>query len=154
MRWLLDPLVEERVLYLPLFLALIPLSFMISALAYAVAALAGVLATHILLVQPRGDLSISDPAEAVAMILALLVAAGFALFSWEWHRLTQQALDAAAKASAAEQALQDADRNKDEFIATLAHELRGPLNSIALAVQKLTLRHSTAIHAILSRASD
>ena len=39
----------------------------------------------------------------------------------------------------AEQALQDADRRKDSFIATLAHELRNPLapirNAVAAAAQ-------------------
>ena len=37
----------------------------------------------------------------------------------------------------AEQALQDADRKKDSFIATLAHELRNPLAPIRNAVQLL-----------------
>jgi hypothetical protein len=37
----------------------------------------------------------------------------------------------------AEQALQDADRRKDSFIATLAHELRNPLAPIRNAVQLL-----------------
>jgi PAS domain S-box-containing protein len=37
----------------------------------------------------------------------------------------------------AEQALQDADRRKDEFIATLAHELRNPLAPMQTAVELL-----------------
>ena len=37
----------------------------------------------------------------------------------------------------AEQALQEADRKKDNFIATLAHELRNPLAPIRNAVQLL-----------------
>lgn len=40
----------------------------------------------------------------------------------------------------AEEALRDADRRKDEFLATLAHELRNPLAPISNAVQMLTLR--------------
>jgi PAS domain S-box-containing protein len=38
------------------------------------------------------------------------------------------------------QALQEADRLKDEFLATLAHELRNPLAPVLNAVQLLTLR--------------
>src|SRR5262245_63431065 len=37
-------------------------------------------------------------------------------------------------------ALQEADRRKDEFLATLAHELRNPLAPISNAIQILTLR--------------
>jgi len=41
---------------------------------------------------------------------------------------------------AAEAALQEADRRKDEFLATLAHELRNPLAPISNAVQILKLK--------------
>jgi PAS domain S-box-containing protein len=37
----------------------------------------------------------------------------------------------------AEQALKDADRNKNEFLATLGHELRNPLNAIGVALALL-----------------
>ncbi len=39
-----------------------------------------------------------------------------------------------------EQALRDADRHKDEFLATLAHELRNPLAPIRASVEVLKLR--------------
>ncbi|MDP2820513.1 MAG: PAS domain-containing protein [Polaromonas sp.] len=45
---------------------------------------------------------------------------------------------------AAAQVLQHADRQKDEFLATLAHELRNPLAPIRTAVQLLTAPGSTA----------
>jgi PAS domain S-box-containing protein len=41
-----------------------------------------------------------------------------------------------------EEALQDADRRKDEFLATLAHELRNPLAPVRNAVEILRLRGS------------
>src|SRR4051812_23666915 len=40
----------------------------------------------------------------------------------------------------AEQALQEADRRKDEFLATLGHELRNPLAAIRSAVEVLRAR--------------
>ncbi|HWI15450.1 MAG TPA: ATP-binding protein [Burkholderiales bacterium] len=50
----------------------------------------------------------------------------------------QQALGSAlVEAERARQALQKADRRKDEFLAMLAHELRNPLSSIHNAIQVL-----------------
>jgi signal transduction histidine kinase len=45
-----------------------------------------------------------------------------------------------AERARAEQALKDADRRKDEFLATLAHELRNPLAPITNALQIVRLR--------------
>ena len=45
----------------------------------------------------------------------------------------------------AEQALQEADRSKDSFIATLAHELRNPLAPIRNAVQRAAPDAATTI---------
>ena len=42
------------------------------------------------------------------------------------------------------QAAQEADRNKDEFLATLAHELRNPLAAIVMAVGLLRTRGDAA----------
>ena len=55
-------------------------------------------------------------------------------------------------ADGAEQALKEADRRKDEFLATLAHELRNPLAPIRIAVQ--LLRMAGALNPTAEEARD
>lgn len=50
-----------------------------------------------------------------------------------------------------EQALRDADRRKDEFLATLAHELRNPLAPIRSGLQVLDVKGAQSPHAIRVR---
>ncbi|HWT34846.1 MAG TPA: response regulator, partial [Paraburkholderia sp.] len=65
-----------------------------------------------------------EPAELVANVRALL----------RLHR--------------AEEALRDADRRKDQFLATLAHELRNPLAPIRNAVELMDPRYHAAEDAV------
>jgi PAS domain S-box-containing protein len=52
---------------------------------------------------------------------------------------------------AAQQALQEADRRKDEFIATLAHELRNPLAPMRTVLELLRLKEFTDPQVLWSR---
>jgi len=51
------------------------------------------------------------------------------------HQLNEALHEEIAERKRAEQALRDADRHKDEFLATLAHELRNPLAPLTAATQ-------------------
>ena len=59
-------------------------------------------------------------------------------------RTEQELIDAALRESQAQ--LKDADRRKDEFLATLAHELRNPLAPIRNALQIMRLTNEAVIH--------
>ena len=56
----------------------------------------------------------------------------------------QELVDAALRESQGR--LKDADRRKDEFLATLAHELRNPLAPIRNALQIMRLTNEPVIH--------
>jgi signal transduction histidine kinase/CheY-like chemotaxis protein len=64
--------------------------------------------------------------------------------------------DSIAERERMEGVLREADRRKDEFIATLSHELRNPLAPLASSVQMLRLMsaqnpHLRAVHAVMER---
>jgi signal transduction histidine kinase len=60
----------------------------------------------------------------------------------ELERTNRSLQKEVAERGRAEQALQEADRNKDEFLAMLAHELRNPLAPIQNALQLMRLKPS------------
>ena len=51
-------------------------------------------------------------------------------------------------------ALKDADRRKDEFLATLAHELRNPLSPMRIAVTLLGRRERRGPRAVAAAPGD
>ena len=60
----------------------------------------------------------------------------------ELERANRSLQSEVAERARAEQALQEADRNKDEFLAMLAHELRNPLAPILNALQLMRMQPS------------
>jgi signal transduction histidine kinase len=60
----------------------------------------------------------------------------------ELERANRSLQKEVAERARAEQALQEADRNKDEFLAMLAHELRNPLAPILNALQLMRMKPS------------
>ena len=109
-------------------------------------------------VQPRHTLVLEDRDAQVHAALYFFVSSAIALLGGAMHsaknraeRLVQEAItrqkrledeiatreQAIADRKRVEQALREADRRKDDFLAMLGHELRNPLASVLYAVQAL-----------------
>src|SRR5215813_3383920 len=137
---LLDHLVSGNV---PLVLLIIPVAA--SALlggfgpGLLATALCG-LASPYFLTQPHFTIRFMDTSdwERLALFLATSV-----LMSWliETAHMARQEVEARAREAVQRQReLREADRRKDEFLTTLAHELRNPLAPLRNAIQILGLR--------------
>src|SRR5215813_8761954 len=137
---LLDKVVTGNV---PLILLIIPVS--VSAVlggfgsGLLATALCG-LASPYFLTQPHFTIRLMDTSdwERLALFLATSV-----LLCWlfETARMARQEVEARAREAVQRQReLREADRRKDEFLTTLAHELRNPLAPLRNAIQILGLR--------------
>jgi signal transduction histidine kinase len=90
------------------------------------ATVAGVLAADYYLVEPRFTFSFHKPHETAWVCLFVVLGACLSLLGEQLHRMRRR--------------LEQADENKNNFVATLAHELRGPLSALRNAV--LVLRRA------------
>ena len=102
-------------------------------------------ACHPLLMQGKviGTLSFGSrarPAFAEEDLSLMKMVADQVAMAMERIRLLEAAERRANEAEAAGEALREANRRKDEFLAMLSHELRNPLAAISGAVQFLRLR--------------
>ena len=104
----------------------------------------GFLAVDWLFIEPRGSLWIESARDLVSLI-AYLLACGVIIGFAESLRLARHraeesnraALDKQRQLADVQEELKDADRRKDEFLATLSHELRNPLAPIRNSVELL-----------------
>ena len=78
---------------------------------------------------------LARPLRQAALVGAIRVALNARCRQYEIRKLLEDR-------NQTEQVLRDADRRKDEFLATLAHELRNPLAAIRSALEVLKLKHS------------
>jgi signal transduction histidine kinase len=149
-RWALDPLVGNQIPYLTFFAAVIVAAWYGGLGPALVAMILGAPAVSWFFIQPRYQWASAAPNITAARTVGFLVVGLIvALFSEAMHRARRRAETAARDAEAkqreaereaverrkAEEALQEADRRKDTFLATLAHELRNPLAPVRNALQ-------------------
>lgn len=95
-----------------------------------VASVAGYLAADYLFMEPRGSVGILDPDALVGIGLYLLTCATIITLGVRVRRAERQRRSVEAERLRFVRQLEVADRMKDEFLATLAHELRNPLAPI------------------------
>lgn len=91
----------------------------------------------LLFVQP-GGLTLALSAQGAAALFIFALSSGLIIFMG--HRARRAELQLAR----ANEQLLEADRKKDEFLATLSHELRNPIGVMATAVKALDGRHADA----------
>ena len=147
-RWALTPLLGPVQPFAPGFVAI---AASVLTLGWRPAVLTAVIAyiggTY-LFVQPGGHIFEGRPQD-IAAVLTFATSAGLVIFMG--HRAHQAERDL-ARANAQ---LREADRKKDEFLATLSHELRNPIGVISTALTTLEGREhdprTQAAFAVLSR---
>jgi K+-sensing histidine kinase KdpD len=123
LRLLLEPWLGD---HLPLFTLYGAVSLVLWWVGYRAALLCaalGYLICNYFFVTPRGELAISEPRDVIGLI-AYAVSIGTVIFFGEGMRRAE------IKARRRQEELIEADQRKDNFLATLAHELRNPLAPI------------------------
>jgi signal transduction histidine kinase len=142
-RWLLDPVLGD----------LQPLSLLFGAVALSVwiggykpaltATMLGYLGADHLFTEPRGVIAIETAQQLISLITYLLSSAIIIAFGEALRRSSAQSARYAQQLEQHKIELEDAHQAKDEFLATLAHELRNPLAAVTNIAQVLTLRAAT-----------
>ncbi len=85
-RWLVDPALGNRVAFLPLFIALLPLVLLVRAGPFLAAAVAGLLGTWYLFVPPRMNWRLAESASAVDSVVVITAIAIAAATAWVSRR--------------------------------------------------------------------
>ena len=149
LRWLLDPWLGDRQ----------PLSLVFGAVAAAVwvggwrhallVVLVGYLACDWLFIEPREEFGLNTVADLVAVVVFLFSCAIIVAFGEAMHRARAGLLASTRSLEAQHrelehlnQELRAADARKDDFVATLAHELRNLLAPMRNAVHIVNARGS------------
>lgn len=129
----------------------------------ALSSILSVLTGNYFLMEPARAFALNSPSDWLRVLAFLVTAGVVSSLNEMMHEARRQAEHQAREAERGRRdlertmaALQEADRQKDEFLAMLAHELRNPLAPIYNAVQLLSLRSRDpaeveAIRALIDR---
>jgi signal transduction histidine kinase len=142
-RWMLDPLLGD----------LQPLSLLFGAVALSVwlggykpalvAMVLGYLCADYLFTEPRGEIAIYTTQQLISLITYLMSSLIVIVFGEALRRTTARVRRYACQLEHHKLDLERADEAKDQFLATVAHELRNPLAAVSNVVQVLNRRAAT-----------
>ena len=143
-RWLLDPWLGASFSLTTLYAAIAFTEWAAGSRPAVMVAVLGYIACSWLFIEPRGTLLLGNPADAIGLVIYALSALAIIYFGERLVSAREQAQTSrdraeheAAERRRAEEALLRVDRRKDEFIATVAHELRTPLGVVRQGVHVL-----------------
>lgn len=130
LRNLLDPALGDRQPFSLLFGA-VALTVWLSGYKPALTAtVLGYLGADYFFTDPRGQVSISTDHQLIGLLFYLSSCAIVIAFGESLRRTHERLSDYARKLESQRAELQRADRAKDQFLATLSHELRSPLTAV------------------------
>jgi signal transduction histidine kinase len=129
-RWALDPhLGDTRPL--SLLFGAVALAVWIGGIGPALCATAlGYFSSDYLFLEPRGVIAIRSPQQVISLVTYCVSSAVIISFGEALRRANARVRSHARALELKQRQLQAAQRHKDDFIATLAHELRSPLAAI------------------------
>ena len=145
------PALFEDATFLPMFMAVLFCAWLGGLGPGLVAMVLGAAVATAGLFPPIGSLSIDDPRQQLQLALYLVFSTAIVVACESLHRERRRARGLRGDIGELEQAqaqlralaadLSEADRRKDEFLATLAHELRNPLAPMrnCLELQRLEI---------------
>jgi signal transduction histidine kinase len=135
LRGVLDPWLGDRQ-QLSLLFGAIALAVWYGGAGPAVLATAvGYFASDYLFIEPRGVFAVAEPHQFISLVIYLVSCGVIIGFGEGLRSGKRRAKRYAQQLEAKQRELEDQERRKDEFLATLAHELRNPLAPLKNATQ-------------------